>query len=114
MLKTEFFWRMCIKGPRTVPCSKGFIEQLLPHCGPWPESKSVLVMDNASFHHSDRIEELCLVAGVRLLYLPPYSSDLNPVEKFFPKFKGFIKRRWQRHEGLLHRDFGDFLEWCSH
>lgn len=36
-----------------------FIEQLLQHCGKWPEPKSVLIMDNASFHHSDHIEEIC-------------------------------------------------------
>ncbi len=33
-----------------------FIEQLLPLCGKWPEPKSVLVMDNASFYHTERIE----------------------------------------------------------
>ena len=36
-----------------------FIEQLLPLCGKWPEPKSVLVMDNASFHHTGRIEQMC-------------------------------------------------------
>jgi transposase len=46
-----------------------FIGQLLRHCGRWPEPKSVLVIDNASFHHSDRIEELCTKAGVKLVYL---------------------------------------------
>jgi transposase len=33
-----------------------FIEQLLLHCGKWPEPKSVLVMDNASIHRSERLE----------------------------------------------------------
>lgn len=37
------------------------IEQLLQHCGKWPKTKSVLVMDNASFHHSERIKEMCVV-----------------------------------------------------
>jgi hypothetical protein len=53
------------------------IEQLLTHCGKWPEPKSVLVMDNASFHHLERVEQLCANAGVKLVYLPPYSPDLN-------------------------------------
>lgn len=60
-----------------------FIEQLLQHCGRWPEPKSVLIMDNASIHRSDRIEQMCLEAGVKLVYLPPYSPDLNPIEEFF-------------------------------
>ena len=38
------------------------------------------VMDDASFHHSDRIEQLRLDTGVKLIYLPPYSPDLNPIE----------------------------------
>lgn len=35
-----------------------FVAQLLQHCGRWPEPKSVLIMGDASFHHSDRITEL--------------------------------------------------------
>ena len=60
-----------------------FIETLLPYCGKWPEPKSVLVMDNASFHHLERIQQMCDDAGVVLLYLLPYSPDLNPIEEFF-------------------------------
>jgi transposase len=52
----------------------------------------VLVIDNASFHRSDRVEELCAEAGVILVYLPPYSPDLNPIEEFFAKLKAFIRR----------------------
>jgi hypothetical protein len=49
---------------------EGFIEQLLPLCGKWPEPKSVLVMDNDPFHHAKRIEEMYHDAGVKLVYLP--------------------------------------------
>jgi transposase len=48
-----------------------FIEQLLQYGGKWPEPKSVLVIDNASFHCSDHVEEMCIRAGVKLMYLPP-------------------------------------------
>jgi transposase len=54
-----------------------FVEQLLPLCGKWLEPKSVFVMDNASFHHTKRIKEMCHDAGVKLVYLLPYSPDLN-------------------------------------
>jgi hypothetical protein len=67
-----------------------FIEELLCHFGKWPEPKSVLVMDNVSFHHSDRIEQICSQAGVKLLYLPPYSPNLNPIEEFFAELKAFV------------------------
>lgn len=85
-----------------------FIEQLLYHCGRWPEPKSVLIIDNASFHHTKRIRELCSNAGVKLLYLPPYSPDLNPIEEFYAELKAFIRRNWQNHTG---QDFKDFLGW---
>jgi transposase len=69
-------------------------------------------MDNASFHRSDRIDQLCAAAGVKLLYLPPYSPDLNPIEEFFAELKTFIKRNWQLNGDLPYQDFGAFLEWC--
>lgn len=88
-----------------------FIEQLLQHCGKWPEAKSVLVMDNASFHHSERIKEMCLSAGVKLVYLPPYLLDFNPIEEFFAELKAFIKQNWKFIEDPS-QDFCEFLEWC--
>jgi transposase len=69
-------------------------------------------MDNASFHHSARIEQLCGKAGVKLLYLPPYSPDLNPIEEFFAELKTFIKRNWQCYTDTPGQDFKAFLEWC--
>jgi transposase len=49
-------------------------------------------MDNASFHHINRRNELCLNAGVKLLYLPPYAPDLNLIEEFFAELKTFVRR----------------------
>ncbi|KAJ5244598.1 hypothetical protein N7489_004694 [Penicillium chrysogenum] len=89
-----------------------FIAQLLQHCGRWPEPKSVLVMDNASFHHSERLAQMCADAGVKLVYLPPYSPDLNPIEEFFSELKSYIKRNWSRYERDPGQGFDTFLEWC--
>jgi transposase len=89
-----------------------FIEQLLHHCGRWPAPKSVLVMDNASFHHTDRIKQMCTEAGVKLVYLPPYSPDLNPIEEFFAELKAFIKRSFQLYLDNPGRDFHSFLRFC--
>jgi len=69
-----------------------FIEQLLPLCGKWPEPKSVLVMDNTSFHHTERITQICYNARVKLVYLLLYSLDLNPIKEFFAELKAFIKQ----------------------
>lgn len=55
-------------------------------------------MDNASFHRSELLAEMCAEAAVKLVYLPPYSPDLNPIEDFFAELKGFIKRNWSYYE----------------
>ena len=44
------------------------------------EPRSLVVLDNAKIHHSDRIVPLVESMGARLVYLPPYSPDLNPIE----------------------------------
>jgi transposase len=69
-------------------------------------------MDNASFHRTERVEQLCHDVGVKLLYLPPYSPDLNPIEEFFAELKAFIKRNWKEYAENPAQGFDSFLEWC--
>lgn len=61
---------------------------LLPQLTPG----SVLVMDNASIHHGGKIARLIEKAGCRLLYLPPYSPDFNPIELAWAFVKRIIRR----------------------
>jgi transposase len=91
---------------------ENFIEELLPYCGRWPNKCSVLVMDNASIHRSDKIQQMCDGAGVILLFLPPYSPDLNPIEEMFGELKTYIKQVWEEHIGFVRADFLGFLEEC--
>jgi transposase len=69
-MDTEFFnaWVEQFFGPTLIP-------------------GQVVVMDNASFHKHRRTTELVAAAGCSLLYLPPYSPDLNPIEKFWAHLK---------------------------
>jgi isftu1 transposase len=53
---------------------------------------SLIVMDNASFHKSEKTKELVEKFSCRLLFLPPYSPDLNPIEKFWAFMKAKIKK----------------------
>lgn len=69
-------------------------------------------MDNASFHRGERVQQMCDDAGVKLLYLPPYSPDLNPVEELFSEFKGDVKKNFPIYEKNPGQDFGEFLQWC--
>ena len=53
---------------------------------------SVVVMDNASIHHTEGVADLIEnQAGARLIYLPPYSPDLNPAEEVFSQVKSVMK-----------------------
>ena len=53
----------------------------------------VVVMDNATFHKSKRTKELIESVGCRVIFLPPYSPDLNPIEKFWANMKRWIKQQ---------------------
>lgn len=55
------------------------------------EPGQTVIMDNASFHKSPKIKELIESVKCTLLYLPPYSPDLNPIEKFWANMKRWIK-----------------------
>lgn len=64
--------------------------KLLPKCGRYVAKLSVLVMDNALFHYSDKIIALCEVASVRLIYLLLYSLVYNPIEELFSELKALL------------------------
>lgn len=53
----------------------------------------VVIMDNASFHKSSETKKLIESVGCRLIYLPPYSPDLNPIEKFWSVLKKWLKQK---------------------
>ena len=58
-------------------------------------------MDNASYRLSSNIKELCENAGVKLVYLSPYSPDLNPIEELFSQLKAFVRRHWHKQRDNL-------------
>ena len=53
-------------------------------------------MDNASFHKSQRTRELIESVGCRIIFLPPYSPHLNPIEKFWANMKRWIRQQIER------------------
>ncbi|KAF7361312.1 Tc1-mariner class transposase [Mycena sanguinolenta] len=67
-------------------------EQVLPVMNPWPAKHSVLVLDNCRIHHNDALLELLSANGSLLLFLPPYSPDLNPIEESFSTLKAYMRR----------------------
>jgi transposase len=53
---------------------------------------SVIVMDNAAFHRKARLVQLAEEHGHRLIFLPPYSPELNPIENFWAWLKAKLRR----------------------
>lgn len=53
----------------------------------------VVVMDNAAFHKSQKIKNLIESVGCTIIFLPPYSPDLNPIEKFWANMKRWIRQK---------------------
>ncbi|KJV97531.1 DDE superendonuclease family protein, partial [Orientia tsutsugamushi str. Sido] len=52
-----------------------------------------VVMDNAAFHKSKKTKELIESVGCKVIFLPPYSPDLNPIEKFWANMKRCIRHQ---------------------
>jgi transposase len=67
---------------------EAFVEQVLV---PELRSGDVVIMDNLSSHKRQRIRALIETAGARLVFLPPYSPDLNPIEMIFAKVKQLLR-----------------------
>ena len=70
----------------------------------------IVVMDNLAAHKRAEIAIAIEAAGARLLYLPPYSPDLNPIEMAFAKLKAHLRRARARTYDALWRAVGDI---CS-
>lgn len=59
---------------------------------PFPGPNSVLIMDNARIHHNNEFINIVQELGGKVEFLPPYSPDLNPIERSFSVIKSWIKR----------------------
>jgi transposase len=90
---------VAVEGPTTATVFEAYIEKaLVPslRCG------QIVVVDNLSAHKSERVRALLEERGSQLLYLPPYSPDLNPIEQAFSKIKGALRKAGARtREGLI-------------
>jgi transposase len=80
---------MILDGPMHGMAFLAYVEQVLV-----PELKpgDSVVMDNLPAHKVSGVREAIEAAGARLLYLPPYSPDFNPIEMAFAKFKALLRK----------------------
>lgn len=63
-------------------------DTLIPTLEPW----DIVVMDNLRTHHIQEVREVLAESHILLMYLPPYSPDLNPIEMLWSKVKAILRR----------------------
>jgi hypothetical protein len=78
---------LAVEGPTTREIFEAYLKRVL---APSLSLGQVVVRDNLSAHKGSRARELIEERGCELLYLPPYSPDLNPIEEAFAKLKSLL------------------------
>jgi transposase len=112
---------MAVMGSTTAAVFETYVEKVLA-----PSYGQLVVLDNLTAHQGERVKELVEERGCELLYLPPYSPDLNPIEVAFSKIKGILRKVEVRtREALIEalgaaisvvtvRDARGFFEHCGY
>ena len=84
-----FLAPMLLDGPMDGVCFLAWVEQML---APTLRPGDLVVMDNLPAHKVAGVRPVIEAGGARLLYLPPYSPDLNPIENAFAKLKAHVRK----------------------
>ena len=93
-------------GPTDAIVFRGYVERCL---APSLRAGDIVVMDNLSSHKVSGVREAIDSAGASVWYLPPYSPDLNPIEKLWSKVKTWLRRVAARTVQGLIQAIGDAL-----
>jgi transposase len=97
---------MVLDGPINRNAFQAYVDQVLvPALSPG----DVVVMDNLGSHKGPAVRRAIEAAGARLLYLPPYSPDFNPIENAFAKLKALLRKAAERTIDTLWTTIGRLL-----
>ena len=94
---------MVVDGPMDGELFLAWIEQFL--C-PTLHPGDIVILDNLSSHKVEGVQQAVALVGARVLYLPPYSPDLNPIEKLFSKLKTLLRKAALRATEELWMEIG--------
>lgn len=97
---------MVLDGPMTGETFRAYVEQFL---APALSPGDVVVLDNLPAHKVAGIREALTAVGASILYLPPYSPDLNPIEQVFAKLKALLRKAAARTRDALWDTIGRLL-----
>lgn len=86
---------------------RAYVEQML---APTLGTGDIVIMDNLGSHKVEGVREAIEAQGARLLYLPPYSPDLNPIELAFSKLKRLLRSAAARTVATLWDTIGSLLD----
>ena len=87
-------------------CNRDLFQMWLEECLlPQLQRSDIIIIDNASFHRSQTIDEIVAAAGCELWYLPTYSPDLNKIEHWWFVLKNWMRQRWDEFD-----DFRDCVD----
>lgn len=79
---------MTVEGATDTDVFCAYVSEVL---SPTLSQGDIVVMDNLSAHKAQKVRELIEARGARLVYLPPYSPDLNPIERCWSKIKTYLR-----------------------
>jgi transposase len=96
-----------IDGPINGESFRAYVEQVLV---PTLQPGDIVVMDNLGSHKGHAIRKAIRAAGARLVFLPPYSPDLNPIEQVFAKLKTLLRKAEERTAEGVWRRIGNLLQ----
>jgi transposase len=97
---------LVLDGPMTGAAFRAYVEQFL---APALAPGDVVVLDNLAAHKVDGVKHALAAAGAWILYLPPYSPDLNPIEQLFAKLKALLRKAAARTRDDLWHAIGRLL-----
>lgn len=87
-----------------------FLAYVEQHLVPTLKPGDIVVMDNLSAHKVAGVQTAIEAVGARVLYLPPYSPDLNPIETVFSKFKWLLRSAAERTVDALWAACGRLID----
>ena len=101
---------LALEGPITGAVFQQYVRQMLV---PTLRPGDIVVMDNLASHKSNDVAEAIEAAGAQLWYLPPYSPDLNPIERMWSKIKAWLNKTKARAQTTLYDAIGAALRTVS-